>query len=410
MNLEAVNREVYLLLKEGINVSVPVHGLFRRACRCVRRSVESDHRVRDSAGRALIHRVLVPQWAVTRIKANMTTEKWMRLVSLVAVLAALPVAATPENLAKVEADENSETSRTVASKRSTKPEPDVRDFRYGPHFGNDFDLYLAPDTGKRTPLLVWIHGGAFLHGTKADVSSSLVRACLSNGISIASINYRLSQQAPFPAPFHDAARAVQYLRFDAGRWNIDATKICLAGSSAGGGISLWLACTPDRINRKSTDLVEHYSSRPNLIACSQTQSSYDPNWIKQYLPPSAYEQRAFVMLFRVPVDQQTEPWARKQFSQCSAIEQVGPHVPPTMLFYYYADTYPTDKLSGSHAVHHPLFGKKFAEACAPFGVEVKVVGKEDYPDASESALKSAYIDRTIDFIRRHWPADKGVVR
>lgn len=329
----------------------------------------------------------------------MIVEKWMMLGSLVAVLAVPHVATAQNNAAAPEADGNQAVERT----RPGKPEPDVRDFRYGPHFGNDFDLYLVPDPGKRTPLLIWIHGGAFLHGSKEGVSSRLVRACLANGISVASINYRLTQQAPFPAAFHDAARAVQYLRFDAGRWNIDRDRICLAGSSAGGGISLWLAATEDRIDRESTDLVEHYSSRPNLISGFDTQSSYDPNWIRQFLPASAYQQRAFLMLYRVPADQQTEPWARERSSQCSAIEHVGPHVPPTMLFYKYPDTYPTDALPGGHAVHHPLFGLKFAEACAPHGVSVEVVRREDYADASYRDFRNAYVDRTVEFIRRHWP-------
>jgi acetyl esterase len=332
----------------------------------------------------------------------MVVEKWMLLGSLLAVMATVTmphIAGAQNNAAASETDENQAVEQT----RAAKPEPDVRDFRYGAHFGNDFDIYLAPDHGKRTPLLVWIHGGAFLHGSKEGVSSRLVRECLANGISVASINYRLSQQAPFPAAFHDAARAVQYLRFDASRWNIDRDKICLAGSSAGGGISLWLAATEDRINPESTDLVEHYSSRPNLISGSDTQSSYDPNWIKQFLPASAYQQRAFLMLFRVPAKQQTEPWAREQFSQCSAIEHVGPHIPPTMLFYKYPDTYPTNDLPGGHAVHHPLFGLKFAEACAPHGVNVEVIRKEDYPDISDSEYRSTYVDKTVAFIRRHWP-------
>ena len=324
------------------------------------------------------------------------------LVTLLAVLAIPLVATAQNNTTTPDPEEDLVGEQT----RPSKPKPDVRDFRYGPHFGNDFDLYLVPNPDKPTPLLVWIHGGAFLHGSKEGVSSDLIRECLANGISVASINYRLTQQAPFPAAFHDAARAVQYLRFDARRWNIDRDKICLAGSSAGGGISLWLAATEDRINRESTDLVEHYSSRPNLISGFDTQSSYDPIWIKQFLPPSAYQQRAFLMLYRVPANQQTEPWARERSSQCSAIEHVGPHIPPTMLFYKYPDTYPTDDLPGGHAVHHPLFGLKFAEACAPHGVNVEVVRREDYPDASDREFRNAYFDKTVAFIRHHWPTSE----
>ncbi len=303
-----------------------------------------------------------------------------------------------------QSDAESDIQAAGASAKSAKPKPDVRDFRYGPHFGNDFDIYLA-ESDTPTPLVVWLHGGAFLHGSKSGVPSDLLRLCLANGISVASVNYRLSQQAPFPAAFHDAARAIQYLRFDAGRWNIDREKICASGSSAGGGISLWLACTKDLANPDSHDMVARYSSRPNLLACIDTQSSYDPNFMRKFLPKSATDQRAMQMLFRVKVEEQTEPWARERLREGSAIDFVGPHVPPTFLFYRRPDVMPTDNLPGGHAIHHPIFGKLFAKAVKPYGVEVELAGCEEYPDMSYDELRGAYAERAVDFIRRHWPRD-----
>jgi len=329
----------------------------------------------------------------------MTMTGMITLVGLCAVALAASGATPLHGQGDAEAD-----VQAVAPARKSKPEPKVRDFRYGPHFGNDFDLYLA-ESETPTPLVVWLHGGAFLHGSKRRVPSDLVRLCLANGISVASVNYRLAQQAPFPAGFHDAARAVQYLRFDAGRWNIDREKICCCGSSAGGGISVWLACSKDLADPDSHDLVARYSSRPNLLACIDTQCSYDPNFMRKFLPKSATDQRAMQMLFRVKVEEQTEPWARERFREGSAIEFVGPHVPPTFLFYRYPDVRPTDDLPGGHAIHHPLFGERFAQACEPHGVEVELASCQEYPGMDYGELRSAYVKRVVEFVRRHWPRD-----
>src|SRR5689334_12091608 len=124
------------------------------------------------------------------------------------------------------------------------PEPDVKNEKYGPHERNVLDLWKAKSEGP-TPLVVFIHGGGFLVGHKEYVKAELIRRCRENGISVAAINYRFSSQAPFPAPFHDAARAIQYLRSKAREWNLDPSRFGGTGGSAGGGLSLWLAFHDD---------------------------------------------------------------------------------------------------------------------------------------------------------------------
>src|SRR5262249_50241034 len=98
-----------------------------------------------------------------------------------------------------------------AQAHPAKPAPDVRDAKYGPHARNVLDLWKAR-ADSPTPLVVFIHGGGFRGGDKANVPPQLLEHCLKAGISVASINYRLSQQAAFPAPMNDGARAVQFLR------------------------------------------------------------------------------------------------------------------------------------------------------------------------------------------------------
>ncbi len=71
------------------------------------------------------------------------------------------------------------------------------------------------------PLVVFFHGGGFVGGDKKSVPGWLVTRCLAEGISVASVNYRLSTQSPFPAPMLDGGRAIQFLRLKAADLGID---------------------------------------------------------------------------------------------------------------------------------------------------------------------------------------------
>ncbi|MCX6544527.1 MAG: alpha/beta hydrolase [Acidobacteria bacterium] len=99
------------------------------------------------------------------------------------------------------------------------------------------DLFLlgAPDEG--VPLVVWIHGGEFQKGSKAQ---NVPLWLLDEGYSVASINYRLSRQAVFPAQIEDCKAAVRWLRANAGQYGIDGERIAAWGESAGGHLAALL--------------------------------------------------------------------------------------------------------------------------------------------------------------------------
>ncbi len=91
------------------------------------------------------------------------------------------------------------------------------------------DLHL-PRAHPRAPLLVWVHGGAWRSGSKADMPlGALVEA----GYAVASVDYRLSTQAKFPAQIHDLKAAIRFLRGHGGAGRLPAGKIVIAGNSAG---------------------------------------------------------------------------------------------------------------------------------------------------------------------------------
>jgi len=86
-------------------------------------------------------------------------------------------------------------------------------------------------------LVVYVHGGAWLpgHGDKADqFSLTLVNFFLSIGYAVASVNYRLSDEAHFPAQIKDVKTAVRWLRAHAKQYGYDSAKIAAVGDSAGG--------------------------------------------------------------------------------------------------------------------------------------------------------------------------------
>ncbi|MBN1646584.1 MAG: alpha/beta hydrolase [Spirochaetales bacterium] len=101
------------------------------------------------------------------------------------------------------------------------------------------DLFI-PDTGKKRPLIIWIHGGGFLTGSKKD---HVPLEYVEHGFAVASINYRLSRQAVFPAQIEDVKAAVRWLRTNAKKYHLDPGRFGAWGESAGGHLAAMLGLT-----------------------------------------------------------------------------------------------------------------------------------------------------------------------
>jgi acetyl esterase/lipase len=96
------------------------------------------------------------------------------------------------------------------------------------------DIYYPEEGGEPRPLLVWIHGGGWRAGSKDGVPWIYQ---LQRGYVVASVEYRFSQKAIFPAQIDDCLAAIRYLRKNAAQYGIDRKKIGVGGSSAGGHLS-----------------------------------------------------------------------------------------------------------------------------------------------------------------------------
>jgi len=120
----------------------------------------------------------------------------------------------------------------------------VRDIAYveNGHPQQKLDLYLpaAADVGAPRPLVIWVHGGGWKMGDKRQCAAARL---VTDGYVVASVNYRLSQDAVFPAQIEDCKAAVRWLRAHAADYAIDPKRFAAWGSSAGGHLVALLGTT-----------------------------------------------------------------------------------------------------------------------------------------------------------------------
>jgi acetyl esterase len=258
------------------------------------------------------------------------------------------------------------------------PTPDHPDVPYGPHERNVLDLWLA-DSADPTPLVIYYHGGGFRGGDKRTLNPMLLEQLLKGGVSVAAVNYRLSDVAPFPAQMHDCARALQFLRHHAEDYNIDPTRVGATGGSAGAGISMWLAFHDDLADPDAEDPIAAQSTRLTCAVVYAAQSSYDPRFIKQLFNTDQVDGALIPFFGMESASDVDDPRFHPLFEEASVINHATPDDPPIMLFYPQANTpLPPNSAGGQH-IHHPKFGFVLKEKLDELGVECVLKLREDYP-------------------------------
>ena len=103
------------------------------------------------------------------------------------------------------------------------------------------DIYLPIDGDGPFPVIIYIHGGAWQMWDKRDVQLLPILKGLVHGYAVVSINYRLSQEAIFPAQIYDVKSAMRFIKANADRYSLDKHRVASWGSSAGGHLCALLA-------------------------------------------------------------------------------------------------------------------------------------------------------------------------
>jgi acetyl esterase/lipase len=141
----------------------------------------------------------------------------------------------------------------------------------------EMDLYLPPKSATRKPVVLWLHGGGWsrgdarVSGTFADWPAVLA-GIAGRGFVVASVDYRLSAEAHFPAQLEDVKAAIRFLRLHAADYDIDPARIYAWGGSAGGQLAA-LAATTCGVKEFEPALSNGRMSHAEMQRAAATQNS-----------------------------------------------------------------------------------------------------------------------------------------
>lgn len=162
-----------------------------------------------------------------------------------------------------------------------------RDLVYveGGHERHKLDLYLPEKAEGPLPLIIWVHGGGWQNGSK-DGCPPLRAGYVAQGYAVASINYRLSGHAVFPAQIEDCKAAIRWLRAHAKEYSLDPQRFGVWGSSAGGHLVALIGTSGD---------VMEFDVGANLDQSSRVQAVcdyYGPTDFTVFVTTPGYESHA----------------------------------------------------------------------------------------------------------------------
>ena len=308
---------------------------------------------------------------------------------------------SPENL-----HGNESRRRATTAAADDLPPASHTNVSYGPYPENTFDLWLPPSTENAPPsgrpVIIYIHGGGWRVGNKYTLlSRDAIQPFLDAGIAFASIDYRLTGDLTYalPAPIHDAARAVQYIKHHATEYGLDSSRVALSGFSAGGASVMWLLYHSDLADPNSDDPIERTSTKVQAGTVFCGQSSIDPRTIEPWIGHNVVKHN---MILNAVGETDYDEMMKNYDSQHAAIfAEYSPinHVfsaaksegsaPPLFMVYEQWQELPCQKQG--QCIHHGMFGAKMKERCDEAAVECHLV-------IQDTPQRSLFYDSPAEFL------------
>lgn len=190
------------------------------------------------------------------------------------------------------------------------------------------DLYSPKESTAAVPGIIFVHGGSWKHGKKEDYRIYAMHFA-ARGYVVASIQYRLSKEAPFPAAIHDVKAAIRYMRANADSIGVDPDRIGIAGGSAGGHLSMMAGYSADVGELDGHSGHAGVSSRVQCVV-----NLYGPtDMTTEYARKVSTTNSAVSDFFEGTYEEQPESYAAG-----SPLNYVTADDPPTLILHGTADT------------------------------------------------------------------------
>jgi acetyl esterase/lipase len=280
--------------------------------------------------------------------------------AMLAVLGALRVAAHPQ-----------------ASQASV-----LKDIPYATVGARTLTLDLQRPAGvAHPPLLVWVHGGAWRKGDKSSAPSGFV----DRGLAVASLDFRLSTEARFPAMVHDIKGAIRFLRANAATYGYRAERIAIGGDSSGGHLAALVGVTAGSAELEGT-IGGHADQSSAVQAILDYYGATDLTTILEQSTPFGLDVRrpALDLLFGGPPDIK-----RALAELASPVRHVDASDPPLLIFH--GDRDPQMPINQSHELQG---------AYEQLGLDVTFVVVHGSAHGGDAFYTGKNLDRAVAFLRR----------
>lgn len=249
------------------------------------------------------------------------------------------------------------------------------------------DLYV-PEASSAPKLVVWIHGGGWRQGSRKNPR---IKWVTDHGFALASISYRFTPEHTFPAQIHDCKAAIRWLRAHSEEYGYDATKIAVAGSSAGGQLALLLGTSAD-VKELEGELGDHSekSSRVDAVIDYFGPSDFP---LRQTTNPEralTTKSGSFALLDGVK-DGRVNPEKEKD---ASPVTWVSKDDPPLLIIHGKADD-----------VVLVVQAERMADVYKQASLDVTMLLHPTAKHGSKSLFSDSYKDAAIEFLKRTLKAE-----
>jgi acetyl esterase/lipase len=202
------------------------------------------------------------------------------------------------------------------------------------------DLYL-PAEAPSPPLVVWLHGGAWREGTKEKLPMQFVE----HGYATASLDFRQSTEARFPAQIHDIKAGIRFLRAKAGLYGYRRDRIAISGESSGGHLAALTGVTNGNREMEGT-LGNHLEESSDVQAIVDYYGASNLTTILAQSTPFGLRMRKPALDLLLGAQPEDE---RALAELASPVTHVRPGNPPLLVFH--GDQDPQMPIHQSHELH-----------------------------------------------------------
>lgn len=265
------------------------------------------------------------------------------------------------------------------------PVPTHADIVYAVVDGRELalDLYLPHDIAV-PPLLVYVHGGAWQRRSKVEIYTTDL---VDYGFAIASIDFRNSVDAPFPAQIHDIKAAIRYLRANADDYGYDAGRIGIHGRSSGGHLTALVGVSNGHEALEGV-LGDHVDTSSDVQAVVVYFGASNLNTILDQSTATHRGMRteAVALLLDGPLEER-----RELATLASPVTHVDASDPPLLLLH--GDQDPQMPINQAHELHG-----RYKQAGLPVRFEVlhgAAHGGEAFFDAERTALVAEFFRQNL---------------